>query len=91
MEELTKGVMLGYAFLEHDEYRPYDDVLKCSRPRARVGIRLVEAPVGKELLLRGEPERLANSKLQRIHTNEDSRIPTGTWSGKHDCASCLVG
>ena len=64
VEELTKGVMLGYASLEHVSYRPYDDVLQMLVAAGTYWDPTLEAPVGKELLLRGEPERLADPRLQ---------------------------
>ncbi len=65
VERITKSVTLGYAVLEHTPFsRPYDDVLQMlvlagTRWDPTLGLRGVTA-----LLLRDEPERLADAKLR---------------------------
>ena len=65
-ENVTKSVTLGYASLEHTPYGPrvYDDVLQML---ALAGTRwdpTLTIRYGNALLLRDEPERLADPKLR---------------------------
>ena len=64
VEEITKSVTLGYATLEHSVGRVYQDVLQML---AHVGTRWVPTSTivgGVALLLRDQPERLADAKLR---------------------------
>ena len=65
VERTTKSVTLGYAVLEHEQMdpRPYDDVLQLL---AQAGTRWdpTLSLRAKEVLLRAEPERLADPKFR---------------------------
>jgi imidazolonepropionase-like amidohydrolase len=64
VKEVTKGVTLGYATLEHAGFRHYDDVLQML---AEAGTRwdpTVGNDVGNQLLLAAEPERIESEKFR---------------------------
>ncbi len=68
VDEVTKSVTLGYATLEHGD-RFYDDLLKLMAVAGTRWDPTLAAMFGNALLLREEPERVANRKL-RMFTPE---------------------
>jgi hypothetical protein len=90
VEQITKSVTLGYAVLEHTpRNRPYDDVLQML---ALAGTRwdpTLAVRDGNALLLRDEPERLADEKFRaftpewRIHR---AQTRSHSWTALGDKA-----
>ncbi len=69
VEEITKSVTLGYFVLEHTPSpRPYDDVLKMFAAAGTRWDPTLANYGGNTLLLRDEPERLAEAKLRAFTT-----------------------
>ncbi|MGI8783114.1 MAG: amidohydrolase family protein [Acidobacteriota bacterium] len=66
IEEITKGVALGYASLEHFNRpnRVYDDILQMLAAAGTRWTPTLEIALAEDLLLRSEPERLADPKLR---------------------------
>ncbi len=87
VEEIVKGVTLGYLFLEHtnNHNRSYDDLLQLL---AAAGTRW-DATLGaggyNDLLLRDEPERLNDEKFQAFAPSWCVRhAQTGSYMGTVD-------
>ena len=68
VEEITKSVILGFASLEHfnRQSRNYDDIMRMLVAAGTYWDPTLEAPHGNALLLRNEPERLADGKLRAM-------------------------
>jgi imidazolonepropionase-like amidohydrolase len=93
LEGITKGVMLGNAFLErlHVSGRLYDDVLRMLAAAGTRWLPTLNMPVGNELLLRTQPERLTDPKLLAFRTESSIRaglthngldvVTTNEWRG----------
>ncbi len=76
-KEVTKSATLGYAVVEHASNRFYDDVLQML---ALAGTRwdpTLAVGGGNQLLLRNEPERLADEKFRAFHSEKRSRARHG--------------
>ena len=89
IEEIAKSVTLGYASLEHTpRSRSYDDVFQML---AAAGTRWdpTLGGLGKALLLRNEPERLADTKLRAFAREGD--IPATPTRGKNVGDKALRG
>ncbi len=73
VEGITKGVTLGYAFLEHTNWpnRLYDDVLQMLAVAGTRWVPTLAIKGGNPLLLRDEPERLANAKLRAFAPEQE--------------------
>jgi imidazolonepropionase-like amidohydrolase len=80
VEGITKGVTLGYAFLEHTNWpnRLYDDVLQMLAVAGTRWVPTLAIKGGNPLLLRDEPERLADAKL-RAFAPEQEIHEAQTW------------
>ncbi|MGI8783922.1 MAG: amidohydrolase family protein, partial [Acidobacteriota bacterium] len=76
VEEITKSVTFGFASLEHfDRYtRAYDDIHQMLAGAGTLWVPTLEAPWGNVLLLRTEPERLADPKLRAFIPESSIRI-----------------
>ncbi len=84
VKEVTLGVTLGYATLEHAGFRYYDDVLQML---AEAGTRwdpTVGADVGDQLLLVAEPERIEHEKFRAFFSRSrvESELAAGDTAWK---------
>jgi imidazolonepropionase-like amidohydrolase/Tol biopolymer transport system component len=64
VKEVTKGVTLGYATLEHAGVRYYDDVLQMLAEAGTRWVPTVGCDVGDWLRLKAEPERIETEKFR---------------------------
>ena len=72
VEEITKSVTLGYLTLEHTPSPPpYDDVLQMLAAAGTRWVPTLAMYGGNALLLRDEPERLADVKLRAFAPAQD--------------------
>ena len=87
VEEITKSVTLGYLTLEHTPSPPpYDDVLQMFAAAGTRWVPTLAQYGGDALLLRDEPERLANPKLRAFTPEPDIHVARvgGSWNSVGD-------
>ncbi len=82
VEEITKSVTLGYAVLEHVSmnHRLYDDVLQMLAAAGTRWDLTLGVLGGNALLLREEPERLADAKLRVFASEQALRTARIGWN-----------
>ncbi len=82
VEEITKSVTLGYAVLEHVSmnHRLYDDVLQMLAAAGTRWDPTLGVLGGNDLLLREEPERLADAKLRAFASAQALRAARIGWN-----------
>ncbi|MEE8257797.1 MAG: amidohydrolase family protein [Acidobacteriota bacterium] len=90
VEEITKGIGLGYAFLEHVAATPvHDDVIQLLASSRTRWVPTLSAAGGTVLRLRDEPERLKEPKFRAFGLERcigegwakgvDTRLLRGAW------------
>lgn len=93
VKEITKSVTLGYRVLEHGPWgRFYDDVIKMLAATGTRWDPTLGVWGGNALLLRDEPERLADAKLRAFASEADiAEAQTGDRNWKTGGAKALRG
>jgi imidazolonepropionase-like amidohydrolase len=77
VKEVTKGVTLGYATLEHAGFRYYDDVLQMLAGAGTRWVPTVSNDVGDWLRLKAEPERLETEAFRGFVSQVEWELAAG--------------
>lgn len=82
VKEVTKGVRLGYATLEHAGFRYYDDVLQMLAEAGTRWVPTVGCDVGDWLRMKAEPERIETPPFRGFVTRVERELAAGDTAWK---------